>query len=126
MKIKQIEAIAVSLPMVKPLKMAFEEVKSGENVLVRLETDDGTVGWGGAAAAPTMTGETLASMAAAIRYLAPKLEGMPLEDIAAVTARAGDYLYGNQSAKSVIEMALQDARGREDRKSTRLNSSHRL
>ncbi len=116
MKIKRIEVIAVSLPMVKPLKMSFEEVSSGENVLVRLETDDGTVAWGGAASAPTMTGETVQSMAAAIRYLASKLEGMALEDIAAVMARAGNYLYGNQSAKSVIEMALHDALGRATRK----------
>ena len=112
MRIQRIEPIAVSLPMVKPLKMAFEEVARAENVLVRLETDDGVVGWGGAAAAPTMTGETVAGMAAAIRYLAPKLEGMPLDDIAAVMARAGNYLYGNQSAKSVIEIALHDALAR--------------
>jgi muconate cycloisomerase len=112
MKIKRIETIAISLPMVKPLKMAFEEVKSAENVLVRLETDEGAVGWGGAGAAPTMTGETVASMAAAIRYLAPKLEGMPLDDIAAVMERAGNYLFGNHSAKSVIEIALHDALGR--------------
>ena len=112
MKIRRIEAIAVSLPMVKPLKMSFEEVRSGENVLVRLETDDGAVGWGGAASAPTMTGETVQSMAAAIRYLSPKLEGMPIENIAAVMARAGNFLYGNSSAKSVIEMALHDALGR--------------
>ena len=112
MKIKRIEALAVSLPMAKPLKMAFEEVGSAENVLVRLETGDGVAGWGGAAAAPTMTGETVASMAAAIRYLAPKLEGMALDDIAAVMARAGNYLYGNNSAKSVIEIALHDALGR--------------
>jgi len=50
MKIKRIETIAISLPMVEPLKMAFEEVKSAENVLVRLESGDGVVGWGGAAA----------------------------------------------------------------------------
>jgi len=112
MKIKRIEPLAVSLSMVKPLKMSFEEVRSAENVLVRLETGDGVVGWGGAAAAPTMTGETVASMAAAIRHLAPKLEGMPLDDIAAVMARAGNFLYGNSSAKSVIEMALHDALGR--------------
>jgi len=111
-KIKHLEVLAISLPMVKPLKMAFEEVRSAENVLVRLETDGGVVGWGGAATAPTMTGETVASMAAAIRYLAPKLEGMTLDDIAAVMARAENYLYGNQSAKSVIEMALHDALGR--------------
>jgi muconate cycloisomerase len=112
MKIRRIEPIAVSLPMAKPLKMSFEEVKSAENVLVRLEADDGVVGWGGAATAPTMTGETVASMSAAIRYLAGKLEGMPLEEIDAVMARAGNYLYGNNSAKSVIEMALHDALGR--------------
>lgn len=111
MKIKRIETIAISLPMVKPLKMSFEEVASAENVLVRLETDGGAVGWGGAGAAPTMTGETVASMAAAIRYLAPKLEGMDLEDIAAAMRRAGNYLFGNQSAKSAIEIALHDALG---------------
>jgi len=111
MKIRRIEPVAISLPMAKPLKMSFEEVRSAENVLVRLETDGGIVGWGGAAAAPTMTGETVASMAAAIRHLAPKLEGMPLEDIAAVMSRAGNFLYGNNSAKSVIEMALHDALG---------------
>jgi L-alanine-DL-glutamate epimerase-like enolase superfamily enzyme len=112
MKIKRIEPLAVSLPMAKPIKMSFEEVKSAENVLVRLETADGVVGWGGAATAPTMTGETVDSMTAAIRYLAPGLEGMAADDIPAVMAHAGNFLFGNQSAKSAIEMALQDALGR--------------
>jgi muconate cycloisomerase len=112
MKIKRIEPIAVSLPMAKPIKMSFEEVKSAENVLVRLETTDGVVGWGGAATAPTMTGETVESMTAAIRHLAPRLEGMAADNIAAVMAHAGNFLFGNQSAKSAIEMALQDALGR--------------
>ena len=112
MKIKRIEVLAVSLPMAKPIKMSFEEVKSAENVLVRLETADGVVGWGGAGTAPTMTGETVESMTAAIRYLAPRLEGMTADDIPAVMAHAGNFLFGNQSAKSAIEMALQDALGR--------------
>jgi muconate cycloisomerase len=112
MKIKRIEPIAVSLPMAKPIKMSFEEVKSAENVLVRLETTDGVVGWGGAATAPTMTGETVQSMTAAIRHLAPHLHGMAADDIRAVMAHAGNFLFGNQSAKSAIEMALHDALGR--------------
>lgn len=114
MKIRRIEPIAVSLPMVKPVKMSFEEVKSANNTLVRLETDTGIVGWGEAASAPTMTGETLASMVAAVRYLAPLIEGMPADspgDIATVMDRAGCYLYGNHAAKSTIEMALHDALG---------------
>jgi muconate cycloisomerase len=98
--------------MVKPIKMAFEEVRSTENALVRLETDEGIVGWGDAASAPTMTGETLESMVVAVRYLAPRLEGMPADEIDAVMVRAEHYLYGNHAAKSTIEMALHDALGR--------------
>ncbi len=57
MKIKRITPIAVSLPMIKPVKMSLEEVSHAHNVLVRLETDGGVVGWGEAASAPTMTGK---------------------------------------------------------------------
>ena len=65
MRIKHIQAIAVSLPLIKPVKMSFEEVRNAENILARIETSDGIVGWGEAASAPTMTGETLGSMVAA-------------------------------------------------------------
>jgi o-succinylbenzoate synthase len=112
LKIKRIEPIAVSLPMGKSVKMSLEEVSRANNLLVRLETDGGVVGWGEAASAPTMTGETQQGMAAAVRHLAPVLEGMPADDIPAVTARANRYLYGNHAAKSTIEMALHDALGR--------------
>lgn len=127
MKIKRIEPLAVSLPMAKPIRMSFEEVRSAENMLVRLETTDGLVGWGGAAAAPTMTGETVAGMAEAVRYLAPRLEGMPLEDIGAVMRRAGNYLFGNAAAKSAIEIALHDAlaRARGEPVHALLGGSHR-
>jgi muconate cycloisomerase len=111
MRIQRVQAIAISLPMIKPVKMSFEEVRNAENVLARIETSDGIIGWGEAASAPTMTGETPGSMVAAIRYLADKLEGLPADDIAAAMYRAGQYLYGNNSAKAAIEMALWDALG---------------
>jgi len=112
MRIQSIRPIAISLPLIKPVKMSFEEVRSAENLLVRIETGNGVTGWGEAASAPTMTGETLGSMVAAVRYLADKLEGMPVDDIAAIMHRAGQYLYGNNGAKAAIEMALFDALGR--------------
>jgi L-alanine-DL-glutamate epimerase-like enolase superfamily enzyme len=112
MKIKRIEAIAVSLPLAKPIKMASVELRAADNVLVRLETERGVIGWGEAASAPTMTGETVESMLAAVRYLAPILEGSALEDIAAVTARMNRALYGNYGAKSAVEIALHDALGK--------------
>jgi muconate cycloisomerase len=53
------EPIAISLPMRKPVIMAGEEVRRADNVLVRIESDNGLVGWGEAASAPVMTGDTL-------------------------------------------------------------------
>src|SRR5216683_6004128 len=112
MQIKRVEPIAVNLPMKKPVFMAGVEIRQADNVLVRIESDNGVVGWGEAASAPTMTGETVECMMAAASYLAPALTGRPAEDIAgAVTAMTG-RMYGNNAAKAAIEMALHDLVGR--------------
>ena len=112
MKIKHIEPIAVSLPMKKPVIMAREEVTRADNVLVRVEADNGVVGWGEAASAPTMTGETVESMMAAIRYLTPAVETRSAEDIAGALAAMTSRMYGNNAAKAAIEIALHDLVGR--------------
>jgi len=112
MKITTIEAIAVSLPMKKPVQMAGETVTQAENVFVRIESDAGAVGWGEAAVAPTMTGETIAGMMAAIELMRPKLIGRAAYDFAAATAVMDAQLYGNHGAKAAIDMALHDLVGR--------------
>ena len=112
MKIKAIEPIAVSLPMKKPVQMAGETVTRADNVLVRIESDDGVVGWGEAASAPTMTGETVASMMAAVALLTPGLLKRPADDFAGASAAMAARLYGNSGAKAAIEIALHDLVGR--------------
>jgi L-alanine-DL-glutamate epimerase-like enolase superfamily enzyme len=112
MKIKQVEPIAVSFPMKKPVFMAGVEIRRADNVLVRIEADNGTVGWGEAASAPTMTGETVESMMAAIGYLTPALEGRPAADIAGALAAMAARMYANNGAKAAIEIALHDLVGR--------------
>ncbi len=108
MKIKAIEPIAVGLPMHKPVTMAGETVARADNMLIRVAADDGRVGWGEAAAAPTMTGETVPGMIAAVGYLAPPLLGCPADDFAAASAAMDAAMYGNNAAKAAIEMALHD------------------
>lgn len=112
MKIKSIEPIAVRLPMKKPVQMAGETVAQAENVFVRMESDAGAVGWGEAAAAPTMTGETIAGMMAAIELMSPKLIGRAAYDFAGAGAAMDTQLYGNSGAKAAIDMALHDLVGR--------------
>jgi L-alanine-DL-glutamate epimerase-like enolase superfamily enzyme len=111
-RIKSIEPIAISLPMKKPVKMAGETVSRADNVLVRIETDDGAIGWGEAASAPTMTGETVASMMAGIGLLAPGLLKREADDFAGASAAMDAQMYGNTGAKAAIEIALHDLVGR--------------
>jgi len=112
MKIKRIEPIAVSFPMKKPVVMAGVEIRQADNMLVRIEADNGVVGWGEAASAPTMTGETVESMVTAVRYLTPALEGRPAADIAGALAAMAARMYANNAAKAAIEIALHDLVGR--------------
>ena len=112
LKISHIEAIAVCLPMARPMQMAGVLIESADNLLVRIESADGTVGWGEAASAPNMTGETVPGMAAAVRYLAPVLTGADAGDIDAACARMHARMYGNHAAKAAIEIALHDLLGR--------------
>jgi muconate cycloisomerase len=112
MKIKSIETIAVSLPMLKPLIMANETVSSADNMLVRIEADNGAVGWGEAASAPGMTGDTLESMVTAVNFLEPMLRGRDPTDIEGALTAMDRRMYGNGGAKAAIEIALFDLSGR--------------
>jgi muconate cycloisomerase len=111
-RITAIEAIAVSLPMKKPVQMAGETVARADNVLVRVESGDGVVGWGEAASAPIMTGETTASMMAAVNFISPNLLERAADDFAAVSEAMDAAMYGNNAAKAAIEIALHDLVGR--------------
>jgi muconate cycloisomerase len=111
-KINSIEPIAVSLPMLKPVIMAGEEVRRADNVLVRIEADNGLVGWGEAASAPVMTGDTLESIVSAVHYLEPALRKQEPADIAGALTAMDGRMYGNHGAKAAIEIALLDLAGR--------------
>jgi L-alanine-DL-glutamate epimerase-like enolase superfamily enzyme len=111
-KIKAIEPIAASLPMKKPVQMSGETIARADNVFVRIESDNGVIGWGEAASAPTMTGETIASMMAAIEYLTPKLLGRAADDLSGASAAMDARIYGNSGAKAAVDIALHDLLGR--------------
>ena len=108
MHIAAIAPLPVSLPMKKPVIMAGEEVRRAENVLVKIATNDGRAGWGEAASAPVMTGDTLESLVAALHHLAPALIERDPRDIDGAMAAMHGRLYGNNGAKAAVEIALLD------------------
>ena len=98
--------------MKKPVQMSGETVVRADNVLVRIESENGVVGWGEAASAPVMTGETVAGMMAAVAHMTPGLLSRPADDFAGAAAAMDTALYGNSGAKAAIEIALHDLVGR--------------
>jgi muconate cycloisomerase len=113
--IRRVDAIAVALPLKKPMQMARVTIATADNVLVRIEAEGGQgviVGWGEAASAPTMTGDTQAGLVAAVRHLAPYLVGEDAWMRPALMRRLAAALLGNTGAHSAIELALLDLAGR--------------
>jgi L-alanine-DL-glutamate epimerase-like enolase superfamily enzyme len=110
--IRRVDAIPVALPLKAPMKMANATVSTAENLIVRVEAADGTVGWGEAASAPTMTGDTLGGLLAAVLdHLAPMLVGKNAHDWPALRPALHGALLGNGGAHSALEMAVLDLIG---------------
>ncbi len=95
------------------MKMAAETITAAQNLVVRIEAADGTVGWGEAASAPTMTGDTQGGLVAAVRdHLAPLIVGQDARAWETLRKSLHRALAGNGGAHSAVEMALLDLVGR--------------
>jgi muconate cycloisomerase len=112
MRIRSITPMTVRLPLTHPHKLSDMTISTADNLLVRVVDSDGHVGWGEAASAPTMTGETVEGMLAAAHFMLPKLVGREIEDLAEFASYLDGLMYGNSGAKSAIDMALYDLAGK--------------
>lgn len=112
MRIRSITPMTVRLPLSKPLKLSDMLIDTTDNLLVRVVDSDGNIGWGEAASAPTMTGETPEGMLAAANFMLPQLVGREVEDLAAFGRHLDGLMYGNSGAKSAIDMAIYDLAGK--------------
>lgn len=93
--------------------MASVRIEHAYNVVVRVEAQNGLVGWGESASAPTMTGETMESMAVAVRdYLAPLVVGENALDRAVLAQRLARAMHHNSGAKAALDVAINDLVGR--------------
>src|SRR5690606_12997974 len=111
--IRRVDAIAIAVPLIKPMVMASQRVDRAENLIVRLEAENGLVGWGEATVAPTMTGDTLLGMVATVgEHFEPILQGADALDRADLARRSRAVIEHNGGAKAAVELALLDLVGR--------------
>ena len=111
--IRSVDVFPISVPLKKPMKMASSAIVSAENLVVRIEAENGVVGWGEATFAPAMTGDILAGMSSAVRdHLAPLLVGQNALNRAGLMNKVDRALVHNSGAKCAVEIALTDLVGR--------------
>lgn len=112
--IRRIDAIPVSIPLVQAVLMGGgQKFSHSESLIVRAEAANGLVGWGEASAAPTMTGDSLEGMVAAVeRYFAPLLIGQNALDLGMLARRLAHAVIGNTGPKAACDIALHDLVGK--------------
>ena len=112
MKITDIQLGHLSVPLKTPFKTALRTVTHVEDVLVKIHTDTGNIGYGSAAPTPPITGETCTSITTAIEGpIKKQLIGLPIEQFEEVMVCLDTSLDNNTSAKAAVDIALYDLYG---------------
>ncbi len=108
---KNIETLLVSIPTIRPHKMAVATMHAQTLVLVKITTDDGFVGWG---EATTIGGlgyaeESPESIKTNIdSYFAPLMKSLPSANLAQTLSVLNKNIQGNRFAKCAVQTALLD------------------
>lgn len=112
-RIVAVDVEPLDLPMEEPFEIALGTQRRAENVLVRAETDSGTVGWGEGAPIPPVTGETQGAAIESARAAAALLEDEPVTEYRRLVEAVRSAIPGMVSASFAVETALLDAYCRE-------------
>jgi o-succinylbenzoate synthase len=112
MRIIDIQLGHLSVPLKKPFKTALRTVNSVEDVIVKIITDTGAVGYGEAPPTGVITGDTTGSIIGAIEeHIKKHLIGMDVENFEELMLKLDSSLVKNTSAKAAIDIALYDLYG---------------
>jgi len=110
-----VETRVLDIPLIRPHKFSVATMHTQGVLLVRLETADGTVGWGEGVVpgGPWWGGESVEGMAAIVdRHLAPQVIGLDVLRTDALSQRLETVAAGAPFARAGVEMAAWDAAGR--------------
>jgi len=112
MKITDVKIKTLNAPLKNPFITSLRRVDELEDLVVIIECDDGSVGYGEGAATPVITGETMGSMVACIAYIKPHIMGRDIEDFEDIITLVHSLILKNTTAKSALEIALYDLKAK--------------
>jgi len=113
MKIVDICTIPLKAKFRFPSKFAFGTRTHSFNILVKIISEEGVIGYGEACPVPFWSSESGQSVVEAIEnYIKPALIGKDPRNIASLNNIMDKVLFGNNFAKSAVDMALYDLVGK--------------
>ena len=108
MRITSIDTFVFEAPLKTPFVTALRRVTHLRDVVVRIETDDGLVGYGEGAPTPQITGETEESILASIEKIKPFVLSERFDSPTTLHKCLKRWLPGSTTARSAIETAFYD------------------
>lgn len=112
MKIVDVKLEHISVPLKRPFKTALRTVNSVEDVIVKVITDSGNVGYGEAPPTAVITGDTTGAIVGAINdVIAKNIVGMDIDNFEEIMIKLNKCMVKNTSAKAAVDIALYDLYG---------------
>ncbi len=113
MKIAEVSLFRRDFKLRAPSVIAYESIETAPNVLVRIELENGLVGWGNAAPDEHVTGETAESVERTIKEIfLPFLLGQDASRIESLWARLRCLAPHQPAALAAVDIALYDLLGK--------------
>lgn len=111
--IKRVDAFGLNLPLNKVVLMAGVELHAVENLLIRIEADNGLVGWGEASSAPSHGGASLTEMLASFyAEMHSFLIGKNVLELSGLTQQLQHLAKNAKSTVAAVDIALFDLLGK--------------
>jgi L-Ala-D/L-Glu epimerase len=106
--ISNIEIYKLAIPLKKPFKISLGIMTHAENVVVKIHTTKGVIGFGECSPFLSINGESIDTAFIVGQNLAQKIKGMDSVNIEEIIKVMDTVIYGNTSIKSAFDMALYD------------------
>lgn len=111
MRILNIDTFLLEVPLKTPFVTALRRVDAVQDLVVRVELENGLCGYGEAAPTLVISGDSLQSMQAVIlTVFKPMLLGQSIYNFQQLIHQLQHRVVGNSSAKAALELALFDVR----------------
>ncbi len=111
--IKCVDAFGLNLPLNKVVLMAGVELRTVESLLIRIETENGLVGWGEASSAPSHGGASLTDMLTSFhKEIHDFLIGKNVLELSGITQQLNRITKDATSTVAAVDVALYDLLGK--------------